>query len=265
MFNYRNTTIACLTLISAFTVSGLLLSSQWLLVAAFLLLIVWFIILVLGSIFIQWNFYLFSYSHGDRNSPEIAITFDDGPDEKITPEILSILEKHNIKAAFFCIGEKIEKHPDLFKSIVHKGHITGNHSYSHSFWFDFYSSRRMEEEISRTDELIYELSGKKPKFFRHPYGVTNPMLRKALKRTGHQPVSWSLRSNDTVKRPEKVLLSVIKKLKNGDIVLFHDSMPETPGLVEQFIIHVKNRNIRFVGLEELLKFERYDNPTIKYL
>jgi peptidoglycan-N-acetylglucosamine deacetylase len=219
----------------------------------------------LGSIFIQWNFYLFSYSHGDRNKPEITITFDDGPDERVTPEILSILEKYNIKAAFFCIGEKIQKHPELFKKIVERGHITGNHSYRHSFWFDFYSSRRMEEEILRTDELIIRITGKKPTFFRHPYGVTNPMLKKALQRTEHRPVSWSLRSNDTVKSPEKVLFSINQKLKNGDIVLFHDSIPETPGLVEQFIIDTKNRGMEFVGLEELLKFKHYDNPTFKYL
>jgi peptidoglycan/xylan/chitin deacetylase (PgdA/CDA1 family) len=265
MFNYRNTTFASLVLITAFGIFGLLLGNQWLLVAGLFLLIGWITILVLGSIFIQWNFYLFSYSHGDRNTPEIAITFDDGPDEKITPEILSILEKYNIKATFFCIGEKIEKHPELFKKIAEQGHITGNHSYSHSFWFDFYSSKRMEEEILRTDELILKLTGNKPKFFRHPYGVTNPMLKKALKRTGHIPVSWSLRSNDTVTSPAKVLISINQKLKNGDILLFHDSMPETPGLVEQFIIDTKNRGMDFAGLKELLKFKRYDNPTFKYL
>lgn len=265
MFNYRNTTVICLTLVIALAIFGLLLGNQWLLITGLFVLIAWITILVLGSIFIQWNFYLFSHSHGDRNRPEITITFDDGPDEKITPEILSILEKYNIKAAFFCIGEKIEKHPELFKKIAEQGHITGNHSYSHSFWFDFYSSKRMEEEILRTDELIYKLTGTKPKFFRHPYGVTNPMLKKALKRTGHQPVSWSLRSNDTVKSPEKVLLNINQKLKNGDIVLFHDSMPETPGLVEQFIINTKERGIEFVGLDELLKFKRYDNPTFKFL
>jgi peptidoglycan/xylan/chitin deacetylase (PgdA/CDA1 family) len=265
MLNFRNTTVACFILVTAFAIFGILLGNQWLLVAGFLMLIVWITILVLGSIFIQWNFYFFSHSHGDRNTPEITITFDDGPDENITPEILSILEKYNIKAAFFCIGEKIEKHPELFKKIVEQGHITGNHSYSHSFWFDFYSSRRMGEEISRTDELILKLTGKKPTFFRHPYGVTNPMLKKALKRTGHHPVSWSLRSNDTVKSREKVLFSINNKLKNGDIVLFHDSMPETPGLVEQFIIDTKNKEIEFVSLDELLKLKHYDNPTFNYL
>ena len=141
MLNYRNTTFACFILVTAFAIFGLFLESKWFLVAGFLLLVTWVVILVLGSIFIQWNFYFFSHSHGDRNSPEISITFDDGPDETITPKILSILEKNNIRAAFFCVGNKIEKYPEIFKSIVEKGHIIGNHSYSHSFWFDFYSSR----------------------------------------------------------------------------------------------------------------------------
>jgi peptidoglycan/xylan/chitin deacetylase (PgdA/CDA1 family) len=265
MFNYRNTTVAFILVLLLCPLFGFLFHG-WFLVPCFLFLVIaWFIILTLGSVFIRWNFYFFSHSHGDRSSPEIAITFDDGPNEKITPEILSILEKHNIRAAFFCIGEKIEKYPDIFKNIAEKGHIIGNHSYSHSFWFDFYSSQRMEDEIMKTDEIIMKLTGKTPKLFRPPYGVTNPMLRKALKKTGHHSVSWSLRSNDTVKKPDRVLISINKKLKNGDIVLFHDTISSTPAMVEQFIINAKNRGKAFVGLDELLKFKRYDNPTVKYL
>jgi len=264
MFNYRNTTIACLTLLLTFVLLDLLIGNKWLLVTGFLLLVVWFTILVLSSVFIRWNFYFFSHSHGDRNSPEITITFDDGPDEKITPEILFVLDKHNIKAAFFCIGSKIEKYPEVFRSIVEKGHVIGNHSYSHSFWFDFYSSDRMAAEILKTDEIIYKLTGEKPKFFRPPYGVTNPMLRKALKATRHQSVAWSLRSLDTVKNPGEISSNLSRKLKNGDIVLFHDTIPTTSELVEQFIGNAKSRNFRFAGLEELLKFKHYETSPIKY-
>ena len=75
MLNYRNTTIACFILVPLLAIFGLLLGNQWFLVAGLFVLIVWITLLVLGSIFIQWNFYLFSYSHGDRKTPEIAITF----------------------------------------------------------------------------------------------------------------------------------------------------------------------------------------------
>jgi len=265
MLNYRNTTIVFLFVFFMCAFLAVIFHGWFLVSCLLLLVIVWLAILVLGSIFIQWNFYFFSHSHGDRNSSEISITFDDGPDDTITPKILSILENHNIRAAFFCVGNKIEKYPEIFKNIVEKGHIAGNHSYSHSFWFDFYSSERMAEEISKTDELILKLSGKKNRFFRPPYGVTNPMLRKALKKTGQISVGWSLKSNDTVKNPDHVLLNLYKKLKNGDIVLFHDTIPATPELIEQFIINAKNTGKRFVRLDELLKFKRYDNPTFKYL
>ena len=258
MFNYRNTTIGFTVLLLFFAILGLKFH-EWFLISCLLFFgIVWLVILVLGSIFIRWNFYFFSHSHGDRNSTEIAITFDDGPDEKITPKILSILEKHKIKAAFFCIGNKIEKHPEIIKNIVDKGHILGNHSYNHSFWFDFYSFRRMSEEISKTDDQILKMTGYQPKLFRPPYGVTNPLLRRALKITGHESISWSLRTNDTVKNPVRILLRISKKLKNGDIVLFHDTIPETPDLIEQFIIECQKSGKRFTRLDGLLKIESYD-------
>jgi peptidoglycan-N-acetylglucosamine deacetylase len=259
MLNFRNTSIA----LSLTVVIGLLsvLFKEGLLVFCFLFLAVfWLMILILGSIFIRWNFYFFSHSHGARNSPAIAITFDDGPDEKITPKILEILEKYKIKAAFFCIGQKIERHPELLKKIVEKGHIVGNHTYSHSFWFDLFSSLRMADEISKTDELIMKFTGNKPNLFRPPYGVTNPLLRKALKKTGHQSVSWSLRSNDTFNSPEAVLLRIHKKLKNGDTILFHDTMPDSPAIVEQFILETQKAGKQFVGLDEILKLEAYDKP-----
>lgn len=264
MFNYRNISFTFLLVILVFALSGVILdggfqvSGYWLLVSGFWLLFsVWMTILILGSFFIRWNFYFFSHSHGDRSTPAISITFDDGPDAATTPKILDILEKHQIKATFFCVGNKIEKNPNLFKEIIGKGHIVGNHSYSHSPWFDLYSSAKMAREISMTDEIIFNLTGNKPKLFRPPYGVTNPMLKKALKRTGHQSVAWSLRSFDTVIHPEKVLLKVNRNLKNGDIILFHDRIPETAGIVEQFILEAQKSGKKFVPLDELLKIQPY--------
>jgi peptidoglycan/xylan/chitin deacetylase (PgdA/CDA1 family) len=263
MFTYRNISFTFLLVILVFALSGVLLdggfqvSGYGFLVSGFWLLASVLTILILGSVFIRWNFYFFSHNHGDRSSPAISITFDDGPDAATTPKILDILEKHQIKATFFCVGNKIEKNPDVFKKIIDMGHAVGNHTYSHSPWFDLFSSTKMAREISMTDEIFFNLTGKKPKLFRPPYGVTNPMLGKALKKTGHQSVAWSLRSFDTVKKPEKVLRKVNHKLKNGDIVLFHDRIPETAGIVEQFILEAQKSGNKFVPLDELLKIQPY--------
>jgi len=257
MIAYRKISLTFLPAILVSALSSVLIDG-WFPVAGFLTLVgLWLVILILGSCFIRWNFYFFSYSHGDRNSTAISITFDDGPDAVTTPKILDILEKHQVKATFFCVGSKIEKHPDIFKQIISNGHIAGNHSYSHSLWFDLLSPGRLAKEISKTDAIITRLIGRKARLFRPPYGVTNPMLKKALKKTGHQSVSWSLRSFDTVKKPEKVLRRVNHKLKNGDVVLFHDRIPATATLVEQFILEAQKSGQKFVSLDELLKIQPY--------
>jgi len=216
------------------------------------------VLLVLGSIKINWNFYLTSYGHEKRQIPKIALTFDDGPDAQYTPQILEILKRNDVKATFFCVGNKIEINPDIFSKIVEDGHIVGNHSYTHSFWFDFFSPMRMVREIRQTDQLIKKHTGKKPWLFRPPYGVTNPFLRKALKKTEHKSISWSLRSFDTKKNSEKMLDSLKTKLKNGDVVLFHDTCAITVEKLEEFISYIKQEGKEIVGIDKLLKISAYE-------
>lgn len=215
-------------------------------------------LLIFGSININWNFYLKSYGHGRRDLPEIALSFDDGPDEQYTPQILEILKRYNIKAVFFCVGDKIEKTPEIFEQIVKEGHIVGNHSYSHSFWFDFFSPLRMAREIIQTDQLIKRILGKKPVLFRPPYGVTNPFLGKALKKTGHKSISWSLRSFDTKRGAEKMMDHLKSKLQNGDVVLFHDTSNATVKSLNEFISYVKQEGKEIVALDRLLKISAYE-------
>jgi len=253
MFNYRNTNWTFILAMILIIILGLLLDTLWfLIIGASFLFLSWATIMILGSIKIQWNYFFFSYSHGDREIPVIALTFDDGPHRDFTPRILEILDKHKIKAAFFCVGKRIEEYPEIFKKINNNGHLAGNHSYSHSPWFDIFPVQKMTEEILRTDKVIENLTGLKPKLFRAPFGVTNPALRKALRRTGHISVSWSLRSFDTVLKPEKALNKVIRNLNNGDIVLFHDRIPGTPQIIDKFISHCLESGLKFVRLDELL-------------
>jgi len=196
LINYRNTSVVWLLITLVFILSGL---NPGLIYGYAFLTLIYFTLLIVGSIKINWNFYLKSYSHDRRDLPEIALSFDDGPNEQFTPKILEILKRNNVTATFFCIGQKIEKNPEILNQIIKDGHIVGNHSYSHSFWFDFFPPIKIAREIKRTDQLIIKLTGKNPVLFRPPYGVTNPFLCKALKKTGHKSVSWSLRSFDTNK------------------------------------------------------------------
>jgi peptidoglycan/xylan/chitin deacetylase (PgdA/CDA1 family) len=217
-----------------------------------LVAILYISLLALGSARIQMNFYLKSVNRGSPDESKVALTFDDGPDEKTTSEILDILEKHQIKATFFCIGNKIEENKDILKRISDNGHIIGNHSWSHAFFFDFFTPGKMILEINKTDAIIEKVTGKYVNIFRPPYGVTNPFLSKAIKKTRHTVIGWSLRTLDTIQESEKVLEKLEKQLKNGDIILLHDTQQETVRLLDNAIMVIKNKGLEIVRLDELI-------------
>lgn len=190
---------------------------------------------------------------------QIAISFDDGVDPVQTPMILDILANHNIKASFFCIGKKCIGNEILVRRIVDDCHIIGNHTYTHSNWFDFYGHQRMLKEIKKTDQIIEQITGKKLFFFRPPYGVTNPALKKAMEKSGHLPVGWSIRSFDTRSKrtASDILNRVTSRLKSGDIILFHDTAKTIPEVLPALIKFGTEKGYTFVTIDELINLNAY--------
>ena len=247
-----------LNIISVLLLLAILTAGGQVVVSILILAFVYLGILAFGSIFIQFNFYFKSLNSGQTNQKQIAITFDDGPDSETTPNILSILEKHNATATFFCIGEKIERQKELLKKIDKLGHGIGNHSFSHSNFFPLSSSKKITEELNKTTELIERIIGKKSKLFRPPFGVTNPSIAKALKNSGLISIGWNLRSFDTIHNSKKALRKIKRNLKAGDIVLFHDDRKNTPEILESFLPWLKENHFKVIGLDELLQIETYE-------
>lgn len=211
--------------------------------------------LVLGAIKIQWNFYLCSYNSG--NGKEIALTFDDGPGE-YTPDILDALKESNVKAAFFCIGKKVSGNAHLIKRANNEGHILGNHSFNHGFLIDLKTPVGLAYEIERTNVAIKEVIGVKPALFRPPYGVTNPNVASAVKRTGMSSIGWSLRTYDTVAKDKDILLErILAKLKAGDIILLHDTVHLTKEILTELIVKAQEKGFTFVRVDQLLDVEAY--------
>ena len=202
--------------------------------------------------------YIKTYCKSDTQEKKIAITFDDGPDPGITPEILRILDEFNAKATFFCIGNQVEKNKELLKKIDSKGHLLGNHSYSHEFWFDLYPANKMQKDIKKTNGLIFETIGKKTKLFRPPYGVTNPSLKKAIKDLNFNTIGWSIRSLDTVSKTEKTIKRIKKKLSPGNIILFHDNREQIIPILKEFMDYAKSEGYEIVPLDELLDIRAYE-------
>jgi peptidoglycan/xylan/chitin deacetylase (PgdA/CDA1 family) len=153
----------------------------------------------------------------------VAVTIDDGPDPEVTPRVLDVLEAHRARATFFCIGQRIEAHPQLAREILARGHEIGNHSYHHANGFSLLGPAGMAREIQRTQAVIAGITGEVAQFFRAPAGLRNPFLEPALVRAGLRLVSWTRRGFDTVTRnPATVLERLTRGLATGDIVLLHD-------------------------------------------
>ena len=221
--------------------------------------LVYFFITIVGSANIQTNYYFKSHCFGAINKREIALTFDDGPNPELTSKLLELLSSFDASATFFCTGKNAVAHPDLIQEISKQGHIVGNHTYGHSKVFDLFSSSQMNKEIEQTNTIINEIIGKSPMLFRPPYGVTNPMLRKALRRTNMTSIGWSLRSFDTVNKSDDVISKLKLKTKSGDIVLFHDTIDQTVSIVEEYLIWLKENNYKVVSLTSLLKIPAYED------
>jgi peptidoglycan-N-acetylglucosamine deacetylase len=256
MLNFRNTniifSIACIILLSLDFSFGI---SNW---YYFPLVTIYSTILIWGSSQIHSNFYTQVHCKGKTDKKELSITFDDGPHETNTPQIIELLRKNNISATFFCTGKQINAHPDLLRQIDEGGHLIGNHTYSHHFLFDLFQSKKMLQEMKEVDDLTYEIINKKLKLFRPPYGVTNPNLVKAIKNGGYTPIGWSKRSLDSIIKNEETFKNKIQKgLSPGDVILFHDTSEVTVKNLQSFIDFAKNEGFSFVRLDKLLNVQAY--------
>ncbi|MCW5626296.1 MAG: polysaccharide deacetylase family protein [Burkholderiales bacterium] len=154
---------------------------------------------------------------------EVAITIDDGPDPDVTPHVLDLLDAYDAKASFFCIGTQARAHPRWTRAIAERGHDVENHSQHHHHDFSLQGLRGFRREIESAQHTLSELSGRRPRFFRAPAGLRNPMLDPVLHALDLQLASWTRRGFDTVSRdPHRVSARLLHRLRAGDILLLHD-------------------------------------------
>jgi peptidoglycan/xylan/chitin deacetylase (PgdA/CDA1 family) len=222
-----------------------------------ILITVYLFLNIYGSFNIAFNYYLKSICKADTDKKIISLTFDDGPDGKLTPVILDILKRNDITATFFVIGEKAAAAPEIIKKIDNYGNIIGNHSYHHSDYFDFIPIGKMIKELNDTQNIISNIINKKMTFFRPPFGVTNPLIRKLVRKTGVTSIGWSLRSYDTKIKERSLIIKRIKKVKSGDILLFHDNKEITTEILQDVIDLCRSKGFKFVNLDELIKKNAY--------
>jgi len=193
---------------------------------------------------------------------EIALTIDDGPHPEITPQVLDLLDRHKVKATFFCVGEKAARYPDLCRSIVERGHSVENHSASHRHSFSLLGLAAMRREVQNGQEILTRITGRRPLFFRPPAGLRNPLLDPLLTKAGLRLASWSRRGYDTrTANPAVVLRRLLRALEPGAILLVHDDncartpagVPVVLAVLPDLIKAVHNSGLHFTTLPAALR------------
>ncbi|MAM28285.1 MAG: polysaccharide deacetylase family protein [Flavobacteriaceae bacterium] len=162
-----------------------------------------------------------------RKEPKVYLTFDDGPIPEVTPWVLEVLRKYDAKATFFCIGDNIHKHPEVYKQILAEGHSVGNHTFHHLKG----TETSIEDYIAEVEKCEHEMlnqqdSNSKNNLFRPPYGKMTAAQAKRLQDKGYQIVMWDVLSADfdVDISEEKCLQNVLQNIKKGSVVVFHDSL-----------------------------------------
>jgi peptidoglycan/xylan/chitin deacetylase (PgdA/CDA1 family) len=155
---------------------------------------------------------------------EVAITIDDGPDPQVTPRVLSVLASEGgVRASFFCVGERVERYPDIAQEIVRCGHTVENHTQHHPHAFSLLGPKGIETEVAGAQQSIRRVVGEGPRFFRAPAGLRNPFLEPVLCRWQLRLATWTRRGFDTVDgRSDNVCRRLVRSLAGGDILLLHD-------------------------------------------
>lgn len=160
-----------------------------------------------------------------NKSKKVYLTFDDGPIPVVTEWVLDTLKKENIKATFFCIGDNIKKHPEIFKRIINEGHSIGNHTFNHLKGWETNTNVYLEN-FNLCEDEIQKNSGKNTNLFRPPYGKIKLSQSRLLRKKGYKIIMWDIITFDfdTKTTPEKCFSNVNDNVASGSIIVFHDSI-----------------------------------------
>jgi peptidoglycan/xylan/chitin deacetylase (PgdA/CDA1 family) len=257
-------TIWCLTLAATLCLWLLLPPLRTLLGA---LLVLHGLILVWGVADLRSQFFVRALCRGPRGSRRIALTFDDGPDPALTPEVLDTLRRCGMKATFFVVGRRAERYPDLVKRAAAEGHTIVCHDLHHGVWSNFRLAGSLTRDIGEAREIIRRIIGAAPLLYRPPVGLTNPHTGIALARLGMQCIGWSRSVGDRGNRIAGRLKRIPSLAGPGEVVMLHDVLPR-PGLkaevlaqIDALCASVQEQGLTAVGVAELFGVAAYDRPA----
>lgn len=227
-----------------------------------ILFVIFFSFMFYASGNIRSGIYMKTLYRGDTKEKKVCITFDDGPSE-LTEKVLGALRKHNVKATFFLIGNKVAQNPETVRKIVADGHLVGAHTWSHNGKFTVCEYADAKRDIEKGSEEITRICGKRVKLFRPPFGVTNPNIARAIKETGHIVIGWNVRMFDTIPGISIAfkMRRLLSKVRPGSVIQLHDKCRNADIIVDEIITRLTQKGYRIVSLEEMFDIAAYE--TVK--
>ncbi|QUH25847.1 polysaccharide deacetylase family protein [Serpentinicella alkaliphila] len=202
--------------------------------------------------------------NGDENQKIIALTFDDGPHPRFTPQILDLLKEYDAKGTFFVLGKHVKVYPEVVERIKIEGHEVGNHTYTHidvtksSYW-------KIKKEFEDTQNIIYSVTGSKPNIFRPPFGFINNAALHIVQEGGSRIILWSPNQDPNDWRSpgiDSIVKHVLSNIENGNIILLHDYIPEknshTVEALKRILPELTKEGYRFVTINELIEISNLE-------
>ena len=193
---------------------------------------------------------------GDTSEKVIYLTFDAGYENGATERILDTLQKHNVKAAFFLVGNYIEKNADLVRRMAEEGHTVGNHTMHHPDMSGISDKQAFARELQDLEALYREKTGKSlPKFYRPPQGIYSEENLKMAKELGYRTVFWSLAyvdwKNDSQPTKEEAFAKLLPRIHPGAVVLLHSTSETNAEILDELLTKWETMGYRFASLDEL--------------
>jgi len=202
-----------------------------------------------------------TFACGIRGSKQIALTYDDGPNDPHTQKLLEVLAKHGVRATFFMIGRYVHQRPDIARAVAQAGHVIGNHTFTHPLLI-FESAARTRAQLVDCRQALRDTIGEHSNLFRPPFGGRRPATLRIARELGLQTVMWNVTGYDWNAPPAAVIeRKVARQMRGGDVILLHDGghralgadRAQTVIATDHLIRGYKDEGFEFVTVEEMMK------------
>ena len=194
-------------------------------------------------------------------SKQLALTYDDGPNDPHTQHLLDVLARHKVRATFFLIGRYVQQRPDIVRELVKAGHVVGNHTFTHPLLI-FKSARELRVAARNCDRALTDAVGEHSNLFRPPFGGRRPAVLRIAREMGLEPIMWNVTGYDwNATSAEQIERKVTRQVRGGDVILLHDGghrdfgadRSYTVTATDRLISRYKSEGYEFVTIPEMMR------------